>query len=130
MTLYEIQDRAPSPGKDDRFRILIDNQADDVLVLWQNTVLDKQHGIRVVDRNTLEITVPRNARKMERSYIRAFCANADGIGNDILVPLEYGKVMRGTEQLKRTDKHALVLYSLMIDRFVDGRKDNDNRYFL
>ena len=115
----------PVEGKEDRFRILIENQADDVLVLWQNTVLDKEHGIRVIDRNTLEITVPRNARRMERSYVRAFCANASGIGNDILVPVSYGKVIRDTKQLKRTDKHAQVLYSLMIDRFVNGRTDND-----
>ncbi len=116
---------APVPGKSDRFYILIEPEADDVLVLWQNTVLDKEHGIRVIDRSRLEITVPRNARKMERSYIRAYAANACGIGNDILVPLRYGKVMRDPKDLRRSDKHALVLYSLMIDRFVDGRTDND-----
>jgi len=115
----------PVPGKADKFRIVIENEPDDLLVLWQNTVLDKEHGIRVIDHKTLEITVPYNARKMERSYIRAFCANASGLGNDILVPLRYGKVMRDAAELKRTDKHALVLYSLMVDRFVDGRKDND-----
>jgi len=116
---------AAVPGKDDCFRILIENEADDVLVLWQNTVLDKEHGIKVIDRNTLEITVPANAEPMMRSYIRAFSANAAGIGNDILVPLCHGKVMRDAGELARTDKHALVLYSLMIDRFVDGRTDND-----
>ena len=116
----------PVKGKKDRFYILIENQADDVLVLWQNTVLDKEHGIRVIDRNKLEITVPQLAKQMERSYVRAFCASAEGgLGNDILVPLRYGKVMRDTKQLKRTDKHAQVLYSLMIDRFVNGRNDND-----
>ena len=116
---------APVPGRDDAFRILIEPTADDVMVLWQNTVLDKDHGIKVLNRNCLEITVPRAARKMERSYVRAFCANAAGIGNDILVPVCHGKVMRDAAELKRTDKHALVLYSLMIDRFVDGRTDND-----
>ena len=115
----------PVEGRDDRFRILIEPQADELMVLWQNTMLDKEHGVRIIDRNTLEITVPANAKKMERSYIRAFCANAEGIGNDILVPLSHGKIMRSTKELARTDKHALVLYSLMIDRFVDGRKDND-----
>lgn len=116
---------APVPGKDDKFYILIENQADDVQVLWQNTLLDKEHGIRVIDRSRLEITVPRNARKMERSYIRAYAANDAGIGNDVFVPLRYGRVMRQTEELQRTDKHAQVLYSLMIDRFVNGRADND-----
>ena len=116
---------APVPGKTDKFYILIENLADDMLVLWQNTVLDKQHGIKVIDRSKLEITVPRNARKLERSYIRAFAANASGIGNDILVPLRYGQVMRDPKELKRTDKQAQVLYSLMIDRFVNGRTDND-----
>ena len=116
---------APVPGRQDRFYILIENGADDVQVLWQNTLLDKEHGIRVIDRSKLEITVPRNARKLERSWIRAYAANEQGIGNDILVPLSYGKVIRGTEELQRTDKHAQVLYSLMIDRFVNGRTDND-----
>ena len=116
---------APVPGKDDRFYILIDNGADDIQILWQNTMLDKKHGVRAIDRSKLEVTIPRNARKMERSYIRAFAANAAGIGNDVLVPVRYGKVLRDTKQLQRTDKHAQVLYSLMIDRFVDGRTDND-----
>ena len=116
---------APVEGKTDRFFILIENGADDVQVLWQNTILDKEHGIRVIDRTRLEITVPWNARKMERSYIRAYCSNENGLGNDILVPLRYGKVMRDVKELKRTDKHAQVLYSLMIDRFVNGRTDND-----
>ena len=116
---------APVPGKDDCFYILIENGADDVQVYWQNTILDKEHGIGVIDRTRLEITVPENARTMERSYIRAYCSNADGLGNDILVPLCYGKVLRDAKDLKRTDKHAQVLYSLMIDRFVDGRTDND-----
>ena len=115
----------PVEGRSDRFRIIFENTADDVLVLWQNTVLDKKHGVKVVSRDCLEIAVPENARSMERSYIRAFCANGNGLGNDILVPLSNGKVVRSTTELDRTDFHAQVLYSLMIDRFVDGRTDND-----
>lgn len=115
---------APAEGHPDRFRIRMD-KADNVLVLWQNTVMDKKDGIRVIDDTTLEVTVPAYAKDMERSYIRAFCFNENGIGNDILVPVSYGKVIRSTKELKRTDKHAQVLYSLMIDRFVDGRTDND-----
>ncbi len=115
----------PVEGRDDQFRIVIENEVEDMQVLWQNTMLDKEHGVKALSRTCVEITVPRNARKMERSYIRAYASNADGIGNDILVPLCHGKVMRDTDELKRTDKHALVLYSLMIDRFVDGRTDND-----
>lgn len=115
----------PVEGHADRFRIVIENPAENVLVLWQNSMMDLEHGIRTIDRNTLEITVPDNAKKMERSYVRAFCYNEYGIGNDILVPLSYGKPIRDTRQLKRSDKHAQVLYSLMIDRFVNGRSDND-----
>ncbi|MCR5709184.1 MAG: hypothetical protein K6G79_01745 [Bacteroidales bacterium] len=116
---------APVPGKDDRFYILIENGATDIQVLWQNTILDKEHGIKVISPEKLEITVPRNARRMERSYIRAFSANGNGCGNDILVPLSKGRVVRDAGDLDRTDFHAQVLYSLMIDRFVDGRTDND-----
>ena len=55
----------------------------------------RKHGIKVIDRSKLEITVPGNARQMERSYIRAYSANAAVIGE--VVADHPGKVVMTTE---------------------------------
>lgn len=112
-------------GSDREFMVNFANGADEVVVLWQNTLMTKGHGLTVEGPAKVRVTVPANASGMERSYIRVFAANADGFGNDILVPLERGRVIGGTSQLKRTDFHTQVLYSLMVDRFVDGNPSNN-----
>jgi glycosidase len=45
--------------------------------------------------------------------------------NDIRIPLQYGKVVSDDKQLTRHDREAQVLYSLMIDRFYDGKAENN-----
>ena len=42
-----------------------------------------------------------------------------------MLPLEAGKVLTSAQQITRHDKHAQILYSLMIDRFHNGNVDND-----
>jgi Glycosidases len=115
----------PVDGNDGEFLICIENGAKEVVVLWQNSFMKKGKGLTVVNPSTVKVTVPANAKKMERSYIRAYMANENGIGNDLLVPLNYGKVINDPSVLKRTDWHSQVLYSLMIDRFVNGNTAND-----
>jgi glycosidase len=63
---------------------------------------------------------------MFRSSIRIIAVTPDGrTTNDILVKLQYGKVLDNIADLTRKDKQAFILYSLMIDRFNNGNKAND-----
>ena len=60
-----------------------------------------------------------------RSFLRVY-AYADGqMLNDILVPLQDGKPVTDVAELTRFDDQAQILYSLMIDRFYNGNKNND-----
>ena len=63
---------------------------------------------------------------MERSYIRVWATNKYGVSNDIFIPLYKGKIIKKLSNIKRDDKQALILYFLMVDRFNNGNKNNDN----
>ena len=51
--------------------------------------------------------------------------NRFGLSNDILVPLADGKVLSETKEITRSDQEAMILYFLMVDRFKNGNKQND-----
>lgn len=114
---------AGSSGKD--FFIRIEGGMEQLVILWEGRILERGRHFDLLSDSLVRVRAPRAARKVERSHIQAFTANASGVGNDILIPLEFGKVIRDPKQLKRTDKHSQILYSLLIDRFVNGNIDND-----
>ena len=94
-------------------------------VLWQDTrakeyVEYEQYGSEAT------ITIEPTWRESKgRSFIRVY-AYADGKRlNDMLIPMQDGKVVNDVAQLTRFDDHAQILYSLMIDRFHNGNKNND-----
>ena len=60
-----------------------------------------------------------------RSFIRLFAANDANRLNDVLIPLQDGKVITDAALLTPDDDQTQVLYSLMIDRFYNGNPDND-----
>ena len=93
----------------------------EAIVMWQNQRVD---GVEVSD-DTIYFSVPKSAMEYQRSYLRIFAATEDGRFNDVLIPLEEGYAVWSTSQLRRQDKHTQVLYSLMIDRFNNGNKEND-----
>lgn len=90
------------------------------IVLWQNTLVDPFHIEEKRDKShqygkvVLNIEIPSNAKKFERSYLRLFSANSSTQGNDILIPLKNGRVIESASYLKRDDKHSQIMYSLMI----------------
>ena len=96
---------------------------DKVVALWQNRELED--GLIEMRNNNIEVEIPSYATSLERSYIRLYAAKGDSLFSDILVPLERGKVVESTDQITRHDPHAQVIYSLMIDRFENGKSDND-----
>ena len=60
-----------------------------------------------------------------RSYLRIFAEDDTYLYNDLLLPMEDGKIITDAAQLNRHDQQAQVLYSLMIDRFYDGNSANN-----
>ena len=98
------------------------------LAFWENNPIPCKRG----DAGSLTVRIPDEAASHDRSHVRAFAYHEDQISNDIVVPLRHGQVVTRTEDLTRMDKHNLIIYALMIDRFVDGdpsntRKVNDKR---
>lgn len=95
----------------------------DIVAMWQNCRLPDESIIR--NGNSFEILIPEDAKTEERSFLRVFAVGDKCRFNDLLIPLEHGNVVNNVTQLSRRDREAQVLYSLMIDRFNDGRKDNN-----
>ena len=60
-----------------------------------------------------------------RAYLRIFAEDETFLFNDMLLPLQDGKVVTNASQLNRHDPQAQVLYSLLIDRFFDGNTANN-----
>ena len=95
----------------------------DIVAMWQNCRLPEESVIRV--NGGFGVVVPKDASSVERSFIRVYAADGSGVYNDLLVPLEYGRAIVNADELDRHDNQAQVLYSLMIDRFVNGNPAND-----
>jgi cyclomaltodextrinase len=88
---------------------------------WQN------EAIKVVtEGNSISLKIPQKAKMLKRSFIRAIGFNAQGISNDILIPLEYGKVIVDASKLTRSDRQTMIMYFMMVDRFNNGEKSNDH----
>ncbi|MCL2416404.1 MAG: alpha-amylase family glycosyl hydrolase [Bacteroidales bacterium] len=104
--------------------IYVENQHEELFVFWQNVRLDDRF-IRTHNDGRVTIAVPRNARSMERSFIRVFTYNYAGKSNDVLVPLQRGRVIQNADQLVRSDWHRMIMYMLMVDRFKDGDPSNN-----
>ena len=104
-----------------RVKIVAEKPVQEAIAMWQNVEVEDV----CVDGNTITVAVPAEAVAFERSVLRVFAASAEGRFNDVLLPLEYGKVVRDTKNIRRKDFHSQVLYSLMIDRFNNGTTDND-----
>jgi cyclomaltodextrinase len=95
------------------------------VVYWQNFRLGRNYIKRAGDEMLIEI--PEEAKKMDRSYMRIFCSDTFSVGNDILLPLKNGAVVRDPADLTRGDKQADAMYFVLVDRFCDGDSSNDKR---
>ena len=99
----------------DKITLGIKNKTKEIFVFWQNYQLDEKFW--KVDSTGLKITIPGSARSMERSFIRVWAFNSAGSSNEILIPLEEGRVITDPAKLTREDKQAMIMYFLMVDRF-------------
>jgi cyclomaltodextrinase / maltogenic alpha-amylase / neopullulanase len=106
---------------DQTITLALSNPAKEVTVYWENFLLNE-----ITSSDTsVTVEIPKEATLKKRSFIRAWAANDEGISNDLLVPLENGKVVNNATQLSRSDKEAQVLYFMMVDRFNNGNQAND-----
>jgi cyclomaltodextrinase len=95
------------------------------VVYWQNFRLGS-HYIKSVGDEML-ISIPEEAKNKDRSYIRIFCSDSFSTGNDILLPLQRGEIIRDPAELERSDKQGNVMYFVLVDRFCDGDPSNNRK---
>ena len=58
-------------------------------------------------------------------WLRVFGYGQGKRTNDLLVPVMKGNPLLSARALPRQDAHAQIMYFMMVDRFVDGKKENN-----
>jgi len=101
----------------------IKNKVDDLFIFWENYAISNKDIIR--DEHNISFRIPAEAKKYKRSHIRIWACNKIGEANDLLIPLQNGKVINDPGLLGREDWEATVFYFLLVDRFNNGNPDND-----
>lgn len=100
------------------------NDVKNVFVYWQNFLLPAK--LVEVEKGEISIEIPAEANKSDRSFIRVWASNELGVSNDLLIPLQNGKVLTDFRQITREDRQAQIMYFALIDRFKDGDKTNNH----
>jgi cyclomaltodextrinase len=131
-SVLRLADASPDPNQvktlrvnDTGFALYLygySRDAQDLITLWQNEVMLPTGA----NGDTIFYTIPKAASSLDRSFIRAFTGNETKFGNDLLIPLQNGRVITNTASLTRNDWEAASLYFLMIDRFKNGNTANDS----
>lgn len=118
---------------DNRVSIKILGRDLQYIVLWQNSIIDpfyiesKEVNSNPEGEIIVNIEIPLRAKELDRSYLRLFAANKYSVSNDILIPLSKGKVISSVATLNRSDMHSQIMYSLLLDRFLDGNPSNTQK---
>ncbi len=124
----DIADKVPviftDEYEDDDIEIGFEQKVDGLLVYWQNVKLPDEF-IELEDDDGYEIEIPEAASRIQRTFIRVWAWNEHGVSNDLLIPLEYGKVVEDPGLLTRFDMHSMILYNAFVDRFNDADSGNN-----
>jgi glycosidase len=104
--------------------ILTENGVKNVFVYWQNFRLPTE--LINFEYDKISFKIPAEANKFDRSFIRVWASNDFGVSNDILIPLEKGRVLTNATEITRQDRQAQIMYFALIDRFKDGDKTNNH----
>ena len=94
----------------------------------QNMHIDPAYWLQINENEwTIDLSIVPEVQACAkgRAWLRVFAENDEYLFNDMLLPLQDGKVVTDASQLNRHDPQAQVLYSLMIDRFYNGNQSND-----
>jgi cyclomaltodextrinase / maltogenic alpha-amylase / neopullulanase len=103
--------------------LTIKNKVKEFFVFWENYRLDST--FLKPDSSGLRIRIPGKAGQFDRSWIRVWAYNSSGTSNEVLIPLEDGKVVMDPSKLTRSDKQTMIIYFMMVDRFKNGDTKND-----
>lgn len=101
-----------------------ENDVKNVFVYWQNFLLPASSVL--LQKGSIMLSIPAEAEKLNRSFIRVWASNEFGVSNDLLIPLQNGKVLTNPKQITRADKQAQIMYFALVDRFKDGDKTNNH----
>ncbi|MBN2892607.1 MAG: hypothetical protein JXL97_12135 [Bacteroidales bacterium] len=108
---------------DENLTFGIENKAKEVIVFYQNHKLPDNFVVKTGNEYT--VSIPKEAKKLDRSYIRVWSYNKSGVSNDLYIPLTKGKVVDDATELNRSDYESAVMYNVFIDRFYDGDETNN-----
>jgi cyclomaltodextrinase len=109
--------------KENEMEINCTGKPSSFLVFWQNFLLDKSYY--EIEEDELELTVPKEAAALDRTFVRIYSFNDAGLSNELLIPLVYGKVLTDPAKLSRNDQEAMIIYNVFVDRFNNGNPGND-----
>lgn len=98
-----------------------EDAAQEPIVLWENSSLQNQGK-----GSNYKYSIPKEAQKLKRTCLRGLVANKDGQISEFYLPLENGKIIKDSKLLTREDKHAQILYFMLVDRFFNGNPKNDD----
>ncbi len=105
--------------------IKIEGKTDSIIVFWQNHQLSSKYYSQ--KNGLIHILAPLQVNDYKRTFYRVWAYNADGISNDLLIPLENGHLLQDAREVSRKEKYGDIIYNIMIDRFVDGDTSNTKR---
>jgi len=94
----------------------------EVIAFWENHQL-----VTESEGNVVKIYLPKTVGTKGRTHVRAWTYDEKKISNDVLVPLEDGKVVIDTKDISRTDVRSWNMYFVLIDRFNDGNTSNTRK---
>lgn len=107
--------------RDGRIEIAALPKGQKLLAFW-NTY---QIPVAAASDGTLQATIPKAARRAERSQIHLYTFTEHRFGGEAMVPLHEGHIVNSTAQLRRDDWESATMYFALIDRFNNGNPLND-----
>lgn len=115
----------PDKTEKNTVTIGVKNKVKEFFVFWQNYRLDEKfYSIDSVG-SSLKITIPKKAKDFESSLLRVMAYNGAGNSNTVLIPISEGVPITDPTKIKRSDKMAMIIYFMMVDRFKNGDLKND-----
>ena len=104
------------------FTFKTNGELQNIVILYENQMISaSQKG------DTYIVELPEkdfSNRKSSTQLVRVYASDFNGRTNDLLIPVQNREVVQDPSQLARSEHHSQVIYSLMVDRFMDGDDNN------